>query len=252
MDVARAARATAQIQPEQLFMETPPIVFDEWQEIPELWNLVRRAVNDHEGKGLYILTGSARPRDNARMHSGADRIGRLRMRPMSLFETRHSSGQISLKRFLIGEDPSGRAERLTIHNLLERIVIGGWPDLLDATERAARTWLRDYLRNVAEVDVPGMGLRRNPANIERLLTSLGRSAATPLNLTALARDVGRATGSGRIRNAVQLPRRFGQTDAGRSDSSLAAAHEISNPTPHNTGQSLRGSFARGIGTRSGS
>ncbi len=186
------------------------------------------------------------------MHSGADRIGRLRMRPMSLFETRHSSGQISLKRFLIGEDPSGRAERLAIHNLFERIVIGGWPDLLDATERAARTWLRDYLRNVAEVDVPGMGLRRNPANIERLLTSLGRSAATPLNLTALARDVGRATGSGRIRNAVQLPRRFGQTDAGRSDSSLAAAHEISNPTPHNTGQSLRGSFARGIGTRSGS
>ena len=141
-----------------------------------MWNLVRRAVNDHEGKGLYILTGSARPRDNARMHSGADRIGRLRMRPMSLFETRHSSGQISLKRFLIGEDPSGRAERLTIHNLLERIVIGGWPDLLDATERAARTWLRDYLRNVAEVDVPGMGLRRNPANIERLLTIRGDAA----------------------------------------------------------------------------
>ncbi|WP_277063279.1 hypothetical protein [Schaalia cardiffensis] len=52
MDVARAAHATAQIQPEQLFMETPPIVFDEWQEVPELWNLVRRAVDDHEGKGL--------------------------------------------------------------------------------------------------------------------------------------------------------------------------------------------------------
>lgn len=75
MDVDRAARATAQIQPEQLFMETPPIVFDEWQEVPELWNLVRRAVDDHEGKGLYILTGSARPRDNARMYSGTDRIG---------------------------------------------------------------------------------------------------------------------------------------------------------------------------------
>lgn len=75
MDADRAARATAQIQPEQLFMETPPIVFDEWQEVPELWNLVRRAVDDHEGKELYILKGSARPRDNARMHSGADRIG---------------------------------------------------------------------------------------------------------------------------------------------------------------------------------
>lgn len=194
MDVDRAARATAQIQPEQLFMETPPIVFDEWQEVPELWNLVRRAVDDHDGKGLYILTGSARPRDDVRTHSGAGRIGRLRMRPMSLFETGHSSGQVSVKNLLNGGDPSGRAESLTIRDLLERIIIGGWPDLLDAAEGEARIWLRDYLRNIAEIDVPGMGLRRNPANVHRLLAALGRAAATPRNLSALAHDVGGPAG----------------------------------------------------------
>lgn len=89
MDVDRAARAALDIQPDQLFTMPTPIVFDEWQETPELWNLVRRAVDDHEGKGLYVLTGSSRPRDDARMHSGAGRIGRLRMRPMSLSETGH-------------------------------------------------------------------------------------------------------------------------------------------------------------------
>lgn len=194
MDVDRGARAALDVQPEQLFASPTPIVFDEWQETPELWNLVRRAVDDHEGKGLYVLTGSARPRDDARMHSGAGRIGRLRMRPMSLFETGHSSGAVSLRSLLGGEDPQGRAAELTVADLLERIVVGGWPGLLGADEREARTWLRDYLRTVAEVDVPGLGSRRNPGNIERLFAGLGRAVGTPLNRSALESDVGGAGG----------------------------------------------------------
>ncbi len=194
MDVDQTARAALQVAPEQLFSNPTPIVFDEWQEAPELWNLVRRAVDDHDGKGLYVLTGSSRPRDDARMHSGAGRIGRLRMRPMSLFETGHSTGEISFRRLLDGEVPAGASAGLAVGDLLERIVIGGWPDLLDAGEREASLWLRDYLRTVAEVDVPGLGPRRNPANIERLLAALGRGAATPLNLSSLAEDVGGTRG----------------------------------------------------------
>ncbi|MDO4259066.1 MAG: DUF4143 domain-containing protein [Actinomycetaceae bacterium] len=194
MDVDRAARAALEIDPDQLFRATPPIVFDEWQETPDLWNLVRRAVDDHKGKGLYILTGSSRPRDQARVHSGAGRIGRLRMRPMSLVESGHSSGEVSLKALLSGEEPSGTPLPLTITDLLERIVIGGWPDLLEADEYDSRIWLRDYSRNIAEIDVPGLGPRRNPGNITRLLTALGRATGTPQNLSALARDVGGARG----------------------------------------------------------
>ncbi|WCC80369.1 DUF4143 domain-containing protein [Cutibacterium equinum] len=194
MDVDRAARTALEVAPEQLFASPTPILFDEWQETPDLWNLVRRAVDDHDGKGLYILTGSARPRDDARVHSGAGRIARLRIRPMTLFETGHSTGEVSLRRLLDGDDPAGTSSGLTVDALLERIIIGGWPDLLDASEREASLWLRDYLRTLAEVDVPGLGPRRNPGNIERLLTALGRAAATPLNLTSLAKDVGGARG----------------------------------------------------------
>lgn len=194
MDVDPAARAALAIDPDQLFTYPTPIVFDEWQETPELWNLVRHAVDDHDGKGLYVLTGSARPRDDARIHSGAGRIGRLRMRPMSLVETGHSTGDVSLRGLLEGDDPVGRGIGLTISDILTRIVIGGWPDLLDADEPDAAVWLQDYLRTLAEVDVPGLGPRRNPENIQRLLASLGRATATPLNLSALAANVGGGDG----------------------------------------------------------
>lgn len=194
MDVDRAARTALDVAPEQLFASPTPIVFDEWQETPELWNLVRHAVDDREEKGLYILTGSSRPRDEARVHSGAGRIAHVRMRPMSLFETGHSSGSVSLRALMEGEDPHGENTGLTIAELLERIVIGGWPGLLDVDEGEASLWMRDYLRTVAEIDVPGLGPRRNPRNIMRLLSALGRATATPLNLSSLAQDIGGSRG----------------------------------------------------------
>lgn len=126
VDVDRAVRAALEVQPEQLFTYPTPILFDEWQEVPELWNLVRRAVDDHVERGLYVLTGSARPRDDARLHSGAGRIGRLRMRPMSLYETGHSSGKVSLEALLAGAEPTGAPAELTVADILERVVIGGW------------------------------------------------------------------------------------------------------------------------------
>ncbi len=195
VDVDRAARAALEAHPEQLFTLPTPILFDEWQETPELWNLVRRAVDDHDEKGLYLLTGSATPRDDARLHSGAGRIGRLRMRPMSLLETGHSSGAVSLVDLLAGADPSGSPAELSVPEIVERITIGGWPDLLTFEERDARDWLRGYLANIAEVDLPTLGPRRNPENILRLFAALGRAVGTPLNRSALEVEVGGQGGS---------------------------------------------------------
>lgn len=190
VDVDRAARAALEAHPEQLFVSPTPILFDEWQETPDLWNLVRRAVDDHSEKGLYLLTGSARPRDNARMHSGAGRIGRLRMRPMTLFETGHSSGSIGLAALLDGAEPTGAPAPLTVPDILEQIVRGGWPESSQLGERDAREWLADYLRNAVDVDIPALGPRRNPQKITRLLSSLARAVGTPLNRTALEIEVG--------------------------------------------------------------
>lgn len=195
MDVDRNARTTLVVNSEQLFNNPTPILFDEWQETPDLWNHVRRAVDDHEGKGLYLLTGSARPRDDARMHSGAGRIGRLRMRPMSLFESGHSSGEVSLAALLAGEQVTGgKPAMLTVPEIVERIVIGGWPEAVTMTESRARAWYGGYLRNVAEVDVPALGPRRNPGNITRLLASLARVAGGTINRSATAIDVGGTNG----------------------------------------------------------
>jgi predicted AAA+ superfamily ATPase len=190
LDVDSAARAALKTYPEQLFTHPTPILFDEWQETPEIWNLVRRAVDDRTSNGLYLLTGSSWPRDNARMHSGAGRIGRCRMRPMSLYESGHSSGSISLAGLLQGDEPEGKPAPLGVPDLIERVVVGGWPELLENNESDARVWLTDYMTSLAEIDVPGLGSRRNPTNIRRLLAALGRHVGSSLNQSALAQDVG--------------------------------------------------------------
>lgn len=195
MDLDSNARTTLLTNPSQLFNQPTPILFDEWQETPDLWNHVRHAVDDSDGKGLYLLTGSSRPRDSARMHSGAGRIGRLRMRPMSLFESGHSSGEVSLAEILDGQAiKGGTPATMTIPELIERIVIGGWPETIELSERQARTWLSGYLRAVAEVDVPALGPRRNPGNIARLLASLGRVVGGTINRSATAIEVGGQNG----------------------------------------------------------
>ncbi|RZT60857.1 hypothetical protein EV140_1382 [Microcella alkaliphila] len=195
MDVDGSAQAALDADPSILFGSPRPILFDEWQETPELWNLVRRAVDDRDGVGHFLLTGSARPRDDARLHSGAGRIGRLRMRPMSLCESGHSTGEVSLA--TIFDDPLDHGVQgsgLAVTDVFERIVVGGWPELVNAGEREARVWLADYLRTVAEVDVPAMGPRRNPTNIGRLFAALARVVGGPINRSATAADVGGARG----------------------------------------------------------
>ena len=194
LDTDRAALAALETHPDLLFASPTPILFDEWQEAQEIWNHVRRAVDDHREKGLYVLTGSSRPRDNARLHSGAGRIGRLRMRPMSLFESGHSSGAVGLAAILSGEEPAGAPVALTVPDLIERVVVGGWPEAMVLPERDARAWLAGYNRTIAEVDVPELGTRRNPGNIARLLASLGRAAGTVLNRTQVAVDIGGQSG----------------------------------------------------------
>lgn len=167
-----------------------PILLDEWQELPTAWNLVRRAVDDQASPGRFILTGSATPRDETRMHSGAGRIARLRMRPMSLAETGHSTREVSIQALLDGETPDASPSTLSIDDLFERMVVGGWPAVSEWNEKRATRWMRNYLTNVAEVDLPALGPRRRPDNIARLLAALGRSVGTPLNRRDLEREVG--------------------------------------------------------------
>jgi hypothetical protein len=112
------------------------------------------------------------------------------MRPMSLFESGHSTGEVSLAALLRGEDQRARLARTTIPELMARIIIGGWPALVGEDERYARRWLADYLSQIVEVDIPSLGTtRRAPDRLRRTLASLGRGVGQPVKLTELGADI---------------------------------------------------------------
>ena len=191
-----AARNAASLAPDVLLDAPSPVLFDEWQVVPTLWDQVRRAVDDRApAKGLYILTGSATPIEDVNRHSGAGRIATIQMRPMSLMESGHSTGEASLVAVLADDKVAARDAGLTVPDLIDRICIGGWPALLDASSQDAGRWLRDYLNQIVLVDIQDLGVgRRDPENIRRLLKSLARNVGTAAKITALARDVGGAEG----------------------------------------------------------
>ena len=196
LDVNAAARTAASVAPELLLDSSTPVLIDEWQVVPTLWDHVRRAVDDQApAKGLYILTGSATPRDDVNRHSGAGRIAIIQMRPMSLAESGHSTGHGPLDRLLAGDKVTAQDSGLTVPDLIDRICIGGWPALLDTDTPEAGRWLRDYLNQIVLIDIQALGARRrDPENIRRLLTSLARNVGTAAKVTALAKDVGGAEG----------------------------------------------------------
>jgi predicted AAA+ superfamily ATPase len=190
MDTDDGARALVDTAPEVLLSAQPPVLFDEWQVAPKLWNLIRHEVDDLGGTpGRFILTGSSTPADDAIRHTGAGRYSMLRMRPMSLFETGVSTGQVSLRKLFDGDFTPSLDPGVTVPELINDIVTGGWPALLQTPVREAQRWLSDYVRTIVEVDMPHMGVRRDPATLRRLLASLGRGTGTDLSTQAIANDL---------------------------------------------------------------
>lgn len=196
LDTDAGARSLVSSAPEALFNAATPILFDEWQVTPKLWNLIRREVDDRSPqRGLFLLAGSATPNDDADRHTGAGRFSTLRMRPMSLFESGDSTGQVSVEDLFGGGFSPALDPGVPVSRLIDRMVTGGWPDLLDVPVRLAQQWMRDYLRTIVEVDVQQLGTRRHPENLRRLLVALARGVGTETTLKTLAADVGGASGT---------------------------------------------------------
>ena len=194
LDVDRAAREALSVAPDLVLGQQPPLLLDEWQIVPELWDLVRREVDARRSPGQFILTGSATPTDDARRHSGAGRFSVMRMRPMCLAESRRSDATVSLTALLDGATQAAKDPGLTVAELAEVMARGGWPALLELPLPAVARSLRDYLTQITHVDVLTIaGRRRDPVKIEALVRSLARNTATEVSATTLAAD---AAGSG--------------------------------------------------------
>ena len=174
-----------------------PMLIDEWQLAPAVWNRVRRASDDMQTPGRFILTGSADPADDTTRHSGAGRVTRVRMRPMSLYETGDSNGAVSLSVLLTGGVCSARQAapvarpEAELRELVEVICRGGWPACrgMDTTE--AQDFIAAYLEEVCHMDAPRVnGVRHDPVGIRRTVQSLARHTASSPTIRTLTADVG--------------------------------------------------------------
>ena len=188
LDVDQQAREAARVDPRLLLEGPRPRLLDEWQLFPALWDHVRRAVDDAEDPGQFLLTGSATPRDDER-HSGAGRFSTLRMRPMSLHELGASSDEVRLDELFAGADPSATQARLELGDTLELLVNGGWPQQLHQPDPR---FVVDYLQQIIHVDINEVGTnarRRDPDKVRACVASLARNVATAAGDATIARDI---------------------------------------------------------------
>ena len=141
-------RQLAELSPELVLTGEAPRLIDEWQEVPPLWDAVRYKVDQTAEKGQFILTGSATPNHKGVLHSGAGRIAKLRMRPMSLYESGDSSGQVSLEKLCHGEVTTAMTGEVDLTKLIELIIRGGWPGSLGLPLKQAMLLPAEYLNAV--------------------------------------------------------------------------------------------------------
>ena len=145
--------------PGLLLKRARPLLVDEWQKVPEVWDIVRRAVDDDPTGGQFLLAGSASPRHGGTAHSGAGRIGRLRMRPMTLSERGVASPTVSLSELLTGSRlPLAGTTDVRLADYAHEIVASGFPGMRSLSTRALKFQLDSYLRNAVDRDVPEQGL----------------------------------------------------------------------------------------------
>ena len=191
LDVDAEARRLAGLEPARLLLGAVPRLIDEWQLEPAIWNHVRRAVDDRRLPGQFILTGSAIPADDATRHTGAGRLTRLRMRPLSLFELGHSSGEVSLGGLLDGTRAEASRSVIVLDDVAELICVGGWPVNLGSSTQTALRANRDHLDEIRRLDLAnGDDRSRDPVRVGMLLRSLARNVATPAATATLASETG--------------------------------------------------------------
>lgn len=196
LDVDEEARRALQVDPALVLAGERPRLIDEWQVAPELWNHMRRAVDDAASMGQFLLTGSAMPADDITRHTGAGRIARVRLRPMSLFEMGISTGAASLGRMMAGEPQSCPDTNHTVAALAELVCRGGWPGNVALPLQATLDAQRDYLQEIQRTDIARVdGVRRDPYNVERVVRSLARNVSTTVAASTLATDAGGADGA---------------------------------------------------------
>jgi len=188
-------RKMADTQPSLLLEGETPHMLDEWQTIPVLWDAVRFAADQRQEMNQFILTGSSTPLDddeNSEMeHTGTGRIARLRMRPMSLWESKESRGQVSLKALFDGTQEMGLFENpLTIKDLAFVMCRGGWPGTIGMEKEDALEVAVNLVDELVNTDVNRVDkTEKNPDRVRAVLRSYARNISTMTSASTIMADV---------------------------------------------------------------
>lgn len=184
--------ALAEADPHLFLSGETPVLIDEWQDIPFIWNQVRTEVDARNAVGQFILTGSRAPNekviDEERLHSGVGRITDLTMRPMSLYESGESTGAVSLEKLFAGQEPPGAKCDMGISEYSFLTARGGWPFAVGKPDDVALQQAPDFYTRTVSTEMV-KGTKRDPERVDLLMRSYARNCATQASNIVLKKDI---------------------------------------------------------------
>lgn len=180
----------ADTAPSLLLKGERPRLIDEWQTAPILWDAVRTDIDNTGQKGQFILTGSSTPLQGSTLHSGTGRIARIKMYPMSLFESKDSNGVVSLKSLFENNNYSPVKSTKTIEDIAYLICRGGWPQSINSSIEQATYTVNQYVQSIYNNDINELGdTKTDPHRVQSFLKSYSRHVQTLTNFTTILEDM---------------------------------------------------------------
>ena len=181
----------ADINPSKLLEGETPRLIDEWQIAPKLWDAVRFEVDHRENYGHFILTGSAvPPKTDEIFHTGTGRFAWIKMRPMSLYESGESTGEVSLKEMFNQPQQLSATNKLNIDDLAFLICRGGWPEAVNMDKDVALDQAFDYYNAIVNTDISRVDdVKREPERAKRLMKSYARNQGSQTAYTVIRDDI---------------------------------------------------------------
>jgi len=183
-------RKLAEMSPETILAGDEPRLVDEWQDVPNLWDVARYKIDFENRKGMFIFAGSSIPPLNSTSHTGTGRFATVTMRPMSLFESGISSGSVSLSKMFTDDTIVSGTSEMNYEKAIRLICRGGWPSSLGFNDEDAFDIPKRYGTSIVGSDLSRIdGKRRNKDNFSRLLGSIARNVATAATIRTLIKDM---------------------------------------------------------------
>ncbi len=183
-------RRLAEMSPSLILPGDSPRLIDEWQEVPPIWDAVRYEVDRRGERGQFVLTGSSTPKTKGVLHSGAGRIGKLRMHTMSLWESGRSSGRVSLAELCRGESAECLTGEVELSDLIDAVIRGGWPGSQRLPLKEAALLPSEYVNAIIDDEVHRIdGVPRDKKKVSLLLRSLARNESTTATNKTLKNDI---------------------------------------------------------------